>query len=209
MVQPPREMVWWLLEVGMMVRRWVMKVVVAEGHDGWRKQRKDQLQEKRAGKAGFRPTLSSIFFFLWMWNLLLFIRVEEGNPVFTGEQFLALDSVGKDPNRWLKVGMVHCQISAAACLRWPLWGGAMSVYLPVSRWWPYPDIEGCLVISFVQGLANLVDVRYIKCTCKGGDMTSFSGKIKKIMNSDQTTRRLVLSLSLSVFTQNGAVLVFK
>jgi hypothetical protein len=40
-------------------------------------------------------------------------------------------------------------------------------------------------------------------------MTSFSGKIKKIMNSDQTTRRLVLSLSLSVFTQNGAVLVFK
>jgi hypothetical protein len=30
----------------MMVRRRVMKVVVAEGHGGERKQRKDQLQEK-------------------------------------------------------------------------------------------------------------------------------------------------------------------
>jgi len=36
--------------------------------------------------------------------------VEEGNLVYTGEKFSALDSVGKDPNHWLKVGMVHCQI---------------------------------------------------------------------------------------------------
>ena len=39
-VQPPREMVWWLLEVGTIVRRQVMRVVVADGHDG---DRKDQL----------------------------------------------------------------------------------------------------------------------------------------------------------------------
>jgi len=45
-------------------------------------------------------------------------------------------SDGKDPNRWLKLGMVHCQIvksAAAGCLSWPLWGGSTSVYLPVSR----------------------------------------------------------------------------
>jgi len=61
--------------------------------------------------------------------------VEEGNLVYTGEKFAALDSVGKDPNYWLKVGMVHCQIvisAAAVFLSWPLWGGVTSVYLPVS-----------------------------------------------------------------------------
>jgi len=42
-VQPPREMVSWLLEVGMMVRRQVMMVVVAEGHGGERKKRKGWL----------------------------------------------------------------------------------------------------------------------------------------------------------------------
>ena len=36
-----REMVLQILEVGMMVRSQVMKVVVAEGHGGERKQRKD------------------------------------------------------------------------------------------------------------------------------------------------------------------------
>jgi hypothetical protein len=42
-VQLSREMVLWLLEVGMMVRSQVMKVVVAEGHGGQRKQKKDCL----------------------------------------------------------------------------------------------------------------------------------------------------------------------
>jgi len=46
MVQLSREMVLWLLEVGMMVRSQVMKVVAAEGHGGERKQKKDCLQEK-------------------------------------------------------------------------------------------------------------------------------------------------------------------
>ena len=45
-VQLSREMVLWLLEVEMMVRSQVMKVVVAEGHGGERKQKKDCLQEK-------------------------------------------------------------------------------------------------------------------------------------------------------------------
>jgi len=40
---------------------------------------------------------------------------------FTKEKISALDSVGNDPNRWLKVDMVHCQIvksAAAGCLSW-------------------------------------------------------------------------------------------
>jgi len=44
-VQPPREMVRWLLKVETMVRRQVMRVVVAEGHDREIKKRKDRLQE--------------------------------------------------------------------------------------------------------------------------------------------------------------------
>jgi hypothetical protein len=35
----------------------------------------------------------------------------------------------------------------------------------------------------VQVWLNSVDVRCIKCTCKGGDWTGFSGKIKKKMNN--------------------------
>ena len=49
----------------------------------------------------------------------------------------------------------------------------MSVYLPVSQRRPYADVEGCLVSSFMQGLA---DIRYIKCTYKVGDKTSFFEK---------------------------------
>jgi hypothetical protein len=48
----------------MMERRRVMKMAVAESHGGERRQRSGRLQEKWAGKAGFRPTLSSIFFSL-------------------------------------------------------------------------------------------------------------------------------------------------
>jgi len=52
-----------LFEVEMMVGRPVIRVVVAEGHDGERKKRENRLQENWAGKAGFRPTLRSIFSF--------------------------------------------------------------------------------------------------------------------------------------------------
>jgi len=40
MVQLSLEIVLWLLEVGMMVRSQMMKVMVAEGHGGERKQKK-------------------------------------------------------------------------------------------------------------------------------------------------------------------------
>jgi hypothetical protein len=50
----------------MMEKRRVMKMVVAESNSGERRQRRDRLLEKGAGNAGFRPTLSSIFFSLGM-----------------------------------------------------------------------------------------------------------------------------------------------
>jgi hypothetical protein len=102
-------------------------------------------------------------------NPPLFIGGGRGQSCLYWRKIAALDSNGKDPNHWLKS-------AAAGCLSWPLWGGATSVYLIVSQWRPYPDVEGCLVINFMQGLANLVDVRCIKCTCKLGDWTSFFGK---------------------------------
>jgi len=115
----------------------------------------------------------------------LFIGDGRGKSFLHWRKLSALDSDGKDLNSWLKVGMVHCQIvksAAAGCLSWPLWDCSTSIYLPVSKFRPYPDIERCLVISFVQVLANLVDVRYIKCSCNVGNRTSYFREIKK-MNS--------------------------
>jgi len=138
--------------------------------------------EKTGEEAGFFWFLDPILSSLGPSNPPIFIGGGRGQYFLQYRKISALDSDGKDPNRWLKVGMVHCQIvksTAAGCLSWPLWGGAMSVYFPVSRWRPYPDVERCLMISFVQVLTTLVDVRCIKCTCKGGDWTSFSGKKEK------------------------------
>jgi len=80
--------------------------------------------------------LDPIFFSLRPSNPPLFISGGRGKSYLHWGKLLALDSVEKDPNRWLKVGMMYCQIvksAAAGCLSWPLWGGATSVYLPVSR----------------------------------------------------------------------------
>jgi len=46
------------------------------------------------------------------------------------------------------------------------------------------------MISFVQVLANLVDVRYIKCSCKIGNLSSYFRDLKKNMNS---TKVLILA----------------
>jgi len=55
--------------------------------------RRRKQKKIKTGEKGyfFLSTLESIFFFLRTCNLLLFIGVEEGNLVFTGEKVLALD----------------------------------------------------------------------------------------------------------------------
>jgi hypothetical protein len=97
-------------------------------------------KEKKCAETGkklvFWLTLDPIFSSLRPSNPPLFIGGGRGQSCLQWRKISALDSDEKDPNRWLKVGMVHCQIvksAAAGCLSWPLWGGAMSSYFPVSR----------------------------------------------------------------------------
>jgi len=66
----------------------MVRMVVVEGAAEKKKAEKDK---NRGERLLFLSTLESIFFFLRTCNLLLFIGVEEGNLVFTGEKVLALD----------------------------------------------------------------------------------------------------------------------
>jgi len=97
-------------------------------------------KEKKCAEIGkklvFWLILDPIFSSLRPSNPPLFIGGGRGQSFLQWRKISALDSDGKDPNRWLKVGMVQCQIiksTAAGCLSWPLWGGATSGYLPVSQ----------------------------------------------------------------------------
>jgi hypothetical protein len=88
-----------------------------EGGGGWRpwlreKEERGLVAEKswRERRLVFFWFLDPIFSSLPNVKSAPVYRVEEGNLVFTRKQISALDSVRKDPNCWLKVGMVHCQI---------------------------------------------------------------------------------------------------
>jgi hypothetical protein len=122
---------------------------------------------------GFWPTLDPIFSSLRPWNPPLFISGGRGQSCLHWVKLSALDLVGKDPNRWFKVGMVHYQICRTrlpelASLGWRRRNG-----LSFSLKKPYGVVDKVQRIVFVQDLLNLVDVRYIKCSCKVGDMSSF------------------------------------
>jgi len=118
-----------------MVGRPVMVVVVAKGHSGERKKRED-CAEKNRGRGWFffifgpefpLPQAIKSTYIYRQWKRTIFLH---------WRKIAALDSDGKDPNCWLKVDMVHCQIVKSAVvgyLSWPFWGGATSVYLPFSR----------------------------------------------------------------------------
>jgi hypothetical protein len=64
--------------------------------------------------------LDPIFSSLRPSTLPLFIGGGRGQSRLHRDKISALDSVGKDPNRWLKVGMMHCQIWRKSCPRWPI-----------------------------------------------------------------------------------------
>jgi hypothetical protein len=119
-----------------MVGRPVKRGVVAEGHGAERGRGKGENCRNKGKWLVFWLTLAPIFSSLRPSNPPLFIGGGRGKSFQQWRKISSLDSDGKDPNRWLKVGMVHCQIvksAAAGCLSWPLWGGTTSVYLPVSR----------------------------------------------------------------------------
>jgi len=103
-----------------MERRRVMKMVVAESHGGERRQRKDRLQEKWAGKAGFRPTLSLIFFSFRTWNLLLFIGVKSCLHRGTNSS-LWFNCEGYQPlaqGRHGTLSICSCRLPEVASLEW-------------------------------------------------------------------------------------------
>jgi hypothetical protein len=114
----------------------VMVVVVAKGHSGERKKREDCAEKNRGRDWFFFLFLDPNFPSLRPSNPPIFIGSGRGQYFLHWRKIAALDSDGKDPNCWLKVDMVHCQIVKSAVvgyLSWPFWGGATSVYLPFSR----------------------------------------------------------------------------
>jgi len=114
----------------------VKRVVMAEGHRGERGRGKRENCKNKGKWLVFWLTLAPIFSSLGPSNPPLYIGGGRGQSCLQWRKISALDSDGKDPNRWLKVCMMHYQIvksAAAGCLSWPLWGGATSGYLPVSQ----------------------------------------------------------------------------
>jgi hypothetical protein len=108
----------------------------AEEAAGERERRENVGWKKNRGEAGFLAYFGPDFLLPQAIKSTSIYRRWKREILSTLEKNCSPDSDEKDPNRWLKVGMVHCQIvksAAADCLSWPLWGGAMSVYLPVCR----------------------------------------------------------------------------
>jgi len=78
---------------------------------------RDLLQKKLGRRLVFFRFLDPIFSSLRPSNPPPFIAGGRGQSLLHKGKFSALDFVGKDLNRWLKVGMVHCQICRKSCLR--------------------------------------------------------------------------------------------
>jgi hypothetical protein len=99
-------------------------MVVMDG-GGWRPRWRERSSCWEPEKDNFFLTLDTNLFSLRPWNPPLFIGGGREQSCLHWGKHLALDSVGKDPNRWLKVVMVHCQICtymlpelASLGLRW-------------------------------------------------------------------------------------------
>jgi hypothetical protein len=76
-------------------------------HGGERK-REEMCRNQK--KLVFWLTLDLIFFSFGAWNPFLFIGGGSGQSCLQWGEIAALDSVGKDLNRWFKVGILSCQI---------------------------------------------------------------------------------------------------
>ena len=75
-----------------------------------REERKFIVVAKIGRETYFLLTLNLVFSSLGPWNPLLFIGGGRRTCCLLWCQILALNSVGKDPNHWLKVSTRNCQI---------------------------------------------------------------------------------------------------
>ena len=130
--------------------------------------------QKRGREAGFWPILDLIFSSLRPSNLPLFIGNGRGQSCFHWEKNSVLDSVGKDLNHWFKIGMLHCQICRKRLPELAYSGRRRS--LPFRLKCLVGVVKKLQGIICVHVLLDLMDVRCIKCTCKVGNRTNFSGK---------------------------------
>ena len=89
--------------------------------EGWRELQKVDGEIRKmetGGKTGFLRYLDPISSSLGPSNLPLFIGGGRWQSCLRWREILTLDSVVKDPNRWLKVSMVHYQNYRNGCLSW-------------------------------------------------------------------------------------------
>jgi len=104
-------------------------VLIAQGGAGgrngdgagflWRRKKEEEnLQRGEGGRLVFSLTLDPLFSSLKSPIKPIFIGGGRGQSRLHRGKISALDSVGKDLIRWLKVGMVHCQICRKSCLSW-------------------------------------------------------------------------------------------
>jgi hypothetical protein len=133
--------------------------------------------------AGFWSNLDPIVSSLRPWNPPLFINGRKGQSCLHWGKIIALDSVGKNLNRWLKVGIMSCQIyrkmlTELASLGWR------------RRWWvviqPEWAIWRCREIAedhLRARFINFMDIRCIKCTYKIAFISCHFRDLKKKINS--------------------------
>ena len=86
-------------------------MVVAEGHGGERERERKEREIAKLGKmAGFLADFGSDFLLIQTLKSTSIYRRWKRAVLSTLRKISAIDSVGKDPNRWFKVSILSCQI---------------------------------------------------------------------------------------------------
>jgi hypothetical protein len=112
----------------------------------------------------FWPNFDPTFFMLRPWNPHLFIGGGIGFSCLHRGELSALDSAGKNLNRWFKVVILNYQIWQFK----PVWGGhfrpALELLCCHLAWTGLPENRGLLGDHFDSRVVTFKDIQGIKCT---------------------------------------------
>ena len=113
----------WLLKAELEEEMMVALVSCSGGRKKKKQKKKICSGERKEGRLVFWLTLNPIFSSFRSSNPPLFIGSAREKSFLHWEKLSALNSVGKDPNRWLKEGIVHfqicsCRLPEVASLGW-------------------------------------------------------------------------------------------